>query len=140
MFLMWTLCLYSIHILAHRVPLLRTLHRDHHAHIRVSNNSKWHWSNLLLFNDTWTSTADLWCTEVIPTLIFSAITGHWWISVFYYLWAALLQEALEHNPNNNWYPFTAGKWHLVHHQNSTKNYGLFIPLWDKLFKTEKHVT
>jgi sterol desaturase/sphingolipid hydroxylase (fatty acid hydroxylase superfamily) len=81
---------------------------------------------------------DLWITEVVPTLIFSWITGHWWLSVFYYVWAAFIQEVIEHNPNFNIYPLlTSGQWHLVHHKQSDKNFGLFVPIWDIVFRTYK---
>jgi sterol desaturase/sphingolipid hydroxylase (fatty acid hydroxylase superfamily) len=69
-------------------------------------------------------------------LIFSYITGHWWIFVFYYCWAAFIQEIIEHDPEINWYPFTSGRWHLLHHRNFEKNYGLFHPVWDRIFQTE----
>jgi sterol desaturase/sphingolipid hydroxylase (fatty acid hydroxylase superfamily) len=58
--------------------------------------------------------------------------------VFYYFWAVLIQERIEHNPNFDIYPIlTSGKWHLIHHSNYDKNYGVFISLWDKIFKTYK---
>jgi len=139
-FLLWTLILYVIHRIVHKTPVLNKIHLDHHSYItkriKEGNLTKWHWSNLFLFNDTWTSTLDLWITEVIPTLIFSLITGQWWISIFYYVWAAFIQESIEHNPNINLYPLTSGRWHLKHHQNPKRNYGLFHPFWDRLFNTE----
>jgi sterol desaturase/sphingolipid hydroxylase (fatty acid hydroxylase superfamily) len=91
-----------------------------------------------LFNDDWPSTKDLWTTEVIPTLIFSWITGQWWISVFYYIWAAFIQETVEHNANINLPILTSGQWHLMHHRFKC-NYGLFTPIWDIVFKTYKKV-
>jgi Delta7-sterol 5-desaturase len=134
-FLIWTFLLYWVHRAAHKAPLIKHLHRDHHKYINTHSTS-WHWNNLFLFNDTWKSTADLWVTEVIPTLIFSYITGAWWISVFYYLWAALLQERIEHNSEFSIYPLlTSGKWHLIHHRNTKLNFGLFFPVWDMLFGT-----
>jgi len=33
-----------------------------------------------------------------------------------------------------------GKWHLIHHKHSKYNYGLFVPIWDILFKTYKSLT
>jgi sterol desaturase/sphingolipid hydroxylase (fatty acid hydroxylase superfamily) len=139
-FLAWTFYLYWIHRVCHKVPFVKTAHQDHHKFINLHGKTSWHWNNLLLFNDTWTSTIDLWITEVMPTLLFSYITGHWWLSVFYYLWAALIQEVVEHNPKFNLYPvLTSGKWHLVHHRDSTKNFGLFIPVWDILFGTMKPI-
>lgn len=93
---------------------------------------------MFLFNDTWMSTLDLWITEVIPTLIFSLVTGYWWISVFYYLWAAFVQEIIEHNPKFDVFPLlTSGRWHLIHHHNTSVNYGLFTPVWDIAFGTYK---
>lgn len=137
-FLVWTLVLYVIHRLGHIIPVIRRWHLDHHAYVN-KNSTGWHWSNLFLYNDTWISTLDLWVTEVIPTILFSAITGQWWILIFYYLWAALLQEAIEHNKSINLPILTHGRWHLIHHSNVKYNFGLFFPIWDIIFKTYKHV-
>jgi sterol desaturase/sphingolipid hydroxylase (fatty acid hydroxylase superfamily) len=142
-FIIWTLYLYAIHRVIHHIglqffPVAFNAHADHHRYINTHEQTTWHWSNLFLFNDTWTSTLDLWITEVIPTLIFSLVTGHWWVSVFYYLWAAFVQEIVEHNPKFDLYPFlTSGKWHLIHHRNTSVNYGLFLPIWDIMFGTFK---
>lgn len=137
LFFLWTLLLYIVHRLMHEIPILRNIHLDHHRYIiKNLGNTSWHWNNLFLYNDTWISTLDLWITEVVPTLIFSYITGHWWIFAFYYCWAAFIQEIIEHNPKINWYPFTSGRWHLIHHRNFKKNYGLFHPVWDRIFQTE----
>ena len=140
-FLFWTLILYWIHRIGHHVPVVRVFHRDHHKFIstNIRRNQPpitWHWSNLFLFNDTWKSTIDLWITEVIPSLLYSWITGQWWIVIFYYFWAAFVQERIEHDPSFDIYPFlTSGKSHLVHHKNPNTNYGLFFSLWDKVFGT-----
>lgn len=129
--------LYWIHRLGHCVPSIRNIHMHHHRFI-LSHNTNWHWTNLFLFNDDWVSTLDLWMTEVIPTILFSLITGQWWISIFYYIWAALLQETIEHKKDFNIPVLTSGKWHLIHHH-SAKNYGLFIPIWDIIFGTYNRV-
>jgi sterol desaturase/sphingolipid hydroxylase (fatty acid hydroxylase superfamily) len=139
-FLLWTFCLYWIHRIGHRTPLVKDLHLSHHAFINRNGKSGWHWNNLFLFNDNWSSTLDLWITEVIPTIVFSLMTGYWFISILYYAWAAFLQEELEHNPSVSMYPFTSGQWHLAHHQNASRNFGLFIPLWDKVFNTERRIS
>jgi sterol desaturase/sphingolipid hydroxylase (fatty acid hydroxylase superfamily) len=138
-FLLWTLYLYWIHRILHSIPsFARDAHLDHHRFINIHGKTTWHWNNLFLFNDTWTSTMDLWITEVVPTVIFSYVTGYWWLSVFYYVWAAFIQEVIEHNPKFNIYPLlTSGQWHLVHHKQSDKNFGLFVPIWDIIFRTYK---
>lgn len=138
-FLLWTFTLYWIHRIGHKTPFVKNWHWDHHSYIVKNGSPGWHWNNLFLFNDTWTSTLDLYVTEVIPTLLFSLITGEWWISVFYYVWAAFFQERFEHNDNIDVSLFSTGKWHLIHHKHPTKNYGLFFPIWDIIFKTYKHV-
>ena len=136
-FLAWTFMLYWIHRAAHYTPVLMQWHFHHHRYInQQGSKSKWQINNLMLFNDDWPSTLDLWASEVVPTLIFSWITGAWWIAVLYYTWAAFFQELLEHRSKLNWYPFTAGEWHLAHHQNPHRNFGLFIPIWDNIFRTE----
>lgn len=138
-FFSWTFVLYWIHRLGHKTPFVKKWHWDHHSFIVKNGAQGWHWNNLFLFNDTWTSTLDLYVTEVIPTLLFSWITGQWWIAVFYYIWAAFFQERLEHNKNIDVPVFTSGRWHLIHHRQSNKNYGLFLPVWDILFGTYKRV-
>jgi sterol desaturase/sphingolipid hydroxylase (fatty acid hydroxylase superfamily) len=140
-FLIWLLLLYIIHRAVHHLPILKIIHYDHHRYISHFKGNNWHWTNLLLYNDTWLSTVDLWITEVVPTLLFCFITEQWWISLFYYCWAAFLQEVIEHNPKINLYPFlTSGKWHLEHHQSSKCNFGLLFPIFDILFSTNKYNT
>lgn len=136
-FFLWTLMLYWIHRIGHETPIVRGFHLDHHRHI-LSNHTTWHWNNLFLVNDNLRGTIDLWLTEVIPTLVFSCVTGEYWIFVFYYLWAALIQETIEHNKDFDLPLLTSGKWHLIHHR-SNYNYGLFFPVWDILFGTYKRV-
>lgn len=137
-FLVWTFMLYWIHRLGHKIPGIKQIHWHHHKFVNT-NLTGWKWNNLFLFNDTWISTADLWITEVIPTIIFCFLTGQWWIFIFYYLWAALIQERVEHNPNINFPFMTCGKWHRLHHRIHNKNYGLFFPQWDILFGSYRKV-
>jgi sterol desaturase/sphingolipid hydroxylase (fatty acid hydroxylase superfamily) len=138
-FLSWTFLLYFIHRIAHGFKW--SCHMDHHKFILDHSVTSWKWNNLLLFNDTWLSTLDLWVTEVLPTIVFCMITGIWEIAVFYYLWASLIQEIVEHNPNFNIFPFlTSGRWHLLHHTDDKVNFGLFIPVWDLMFDTYRRLS
>jgi sterol desaturase/sphingolipid hydroxylase (fatty acid hydroxylase superfamily) len=136
-FLLWTFIIYWIHRLGHNIPVLRKFHLEHHKFIR-NNQPTWHWNNIFLFNDNWPSTIDYWLTEVIPTAIFVLITEQWWIGIGFYLYAALIQERLEHNRTFNLYPlYTSGQWHMLHHTSYPCNFGIITPLWDILFKTSK---
>lgn len=135
-FFAWTFLLYWIHRLVHKIKILNKYHFHHHRFIN-SNSTSWHVNNLVLFNDDFKSTVDLWITEVIPTVIFSFITGQWWILGFYYVWASIFQENLEHRKNLNLPLLTCGKWHLIHHKAVDKNFGLFFPIWDIVFKTNR---
>jgi sterol desaturase/sphingolipid hydroxylase (fatty acid hydroxylase superfamily) len=138
LFLLWTLLIYWMHRLAHVLPVMSHFHMDHHRQVTDETITGLHWKNVFLWFDTFESTADQWLTEVIPTILFAWITGHWWIAAFYYVWAAFIQEAIEHNPKFNLYPFlTSGKWHLIHHEDPDKNYGVFFPIWDMMFGTYK---
>lgn len=147
LFLFWTLYLYLIHRWIHvyalkYFPLAFDAHMDHHRYVDVHRDKiKFHWKNIFLCMDTWKSSLDVWITEVIPTILFCMLTHQWWIFVFYYLWAVLLQENLEHNEQINCYPIlSTGLWHLAHHKNPDYNYGLFLPLWDELFHTNQGLT
>ena len=133
-FFLWTFCLYWLHRLGHKMPIVKDFHFDHHRFI-LKNDVDWHWNNLFLINDNLKSTIDLWLTEVIPTLIISLVLGAWWLSIFYYIWAATIQERIEHRSTFDLPFLTSGKWHLIHHTNPKANYGLFFPIWDVLFGT-----
>lgn len=134
-FLLWTLVIYVIHRLAHVLPLLKEIHHEHHKYITKNVAPTWHWSNIFLFQDTWCSTVDVWLTEILPTVIFCTITGQWWIAVFFYIWSAVIQETIEHNPNFDFLFFTSGRWHLIHHKKGVYNYGIFHSGWDRIFGT-----
>lgn len=137
-FFVWTLIIYWIHRLCHNVPALSYFHKEHHKYVTKNPNINWHWSNVFLFNDNWPSTIDYWLTEVIPTLIFSMITGQWWIAVLFYLYAATIQERVEHSRYFNAYPFyTSGQWHLLHHTSRPCNYGIITPFWDWVFGSNR---
>jgi len=93
--------------------------------------------NIFIWVDSWKSTADQWITEVIPTILISYISGHWWLIIFYWFWSAFVQEAIEHNNNFNIKILTSGKWHLLHHEDDKVNFGVFTSVWDRLFGTYK---
>lgn len=133
-FFSWTLLLYWIHRLIHFTPGLQKIHWGHHEYV-TEQQPKWMWQNILLYSDDWIGTADLFITEVIPTLVFCYLTNQWWILVWYYIWTAFIQERVEHNPNVNIWPFSSGKWHLIHHKDHTKNYGIYFKIWDVIFGT-----
>lgn len=136
-FFAWTFILYWVHRFAHKVksPVMKT-HWEHHK-VVLTQEIKWMWPMIFLWQEGWKATLDIIYTEAIPTIIFCAITGQWWILVWWYIWTAFIQEHIEHNPNFNIYPFSAGKTHLVHHRNSNYNYSLFFPIWDIVFGTYK---
>ena len=137
-FFFWTLVIYVMHILAHKIPFLMYFHADHHIQIYRNNYGKWKWSNLFIWIDTWKTTGDQWLTEVIPTFIFAWITGAWWIFIAYWIWSATFQELIEHNTSIDFYPLeVSGKWHMVHHTYPNKNYGIIHPFWDIIFGTDK---
>ena len=139
-FLLWTFVVYWIHRLAHELPFVRDYHLDHHNQITNHTTQGPNWKNIFLWSDSWKSTVDMWLTEVIPAIIISLITGHWWLIIAYYVWAVCIQEIVEHHEKIDLYPvLTSGKWHLIHHDDSTKNYGLFVPIWDIIFGTWKSV-
>jgi sterol desaturase/sphingolipid hydroxylase (fatty acid hydroxylase superfamily) len=137
----WTFMMYWIHRAAHVVPWMQRWHVHHHAHVMQTvlrsdpDVMTWKWNNIFLYNDTWDSTVDFWITDVIPTVLFVLITGQLWFGIAYYLYSALLQERVEHNPRFSYYPFTPGQWHLDHHSTATQNYGIWFPVWDIVFGT-----
>ena len=132
----WTFTVYWMHRLAHAWSFMNQFHTDHHNQVNEETIQGFNWKNIFLWFDSWKSTVDQWLTEIIPTIIICLVTDQWWLFAAYYIWAAFIQENIEHNEKINLYPFlTSGKWHLVHHQDATKNYGVFFPIWDIIFGT-----
>jgi sterol desaturase/sphingolipid hydroxylase (fatty acid hydroxylase superfamily) len=136
-FLFWTFILYWSHRAAHKISWIKKIHNRHHVLIDQNFDITTRWYNVFLISHIKEDTYDLWVTEVIPTIIFSLITEQYWILAFYYIWAAFFQETIEHKKNLNLYFLTSGKWHLIHHQTSNKNFGIFFPIWDIIFKTNQ---
>jgi sterol desaturase/sphingolipid hydroxylase (fatty acid hydroxylase superfamily) len=139
-FVFWIFTLYYVHRMFHKLSFLKKIHWAHHQYIFNKKGNLWNWKILFLYNDDIPSTIDTWLSEVVPTLFICWITGHWWLFLFFYIWAAFIQELIEHNPKINLYPYlTSGKWHLEHHKNWRCNYGLFTPIFDIVFNTNKNV-
>ena len=132
----WSFVLYVCHRLGHSVSFLWYYHKDHHIQVSSLTNKGYHWSNYFLFFDTWKSTLDQWLIEIIPTILLSLLFKDFTLCILYYIWAVFIQERIEHNSNFNIYPIlTSGKWHLEHHGDYSKNYGVFTPIWDIFFQT-----
>ena len=142
-YLIWTFFIYWLHRIVHVTEWTNYYHSDHHRYItenwnnELENPTGWNWTDVFLIEDTWKSTVDLWLTEVIPTILYSSITGQWWILVMYWLWSSMIDEVIEHNPKFNVPFIAAGKWHLSHHIRDSVNFGLHTPLWDVIFRTNK---
>ena len=135
-FFAWTFMLYWIHRLAHVWKPFKKIHWVHHKAV-WNMELKWIWPHIFLWQEDLGSTLDLMFTEGIPTVIFCAITGQWWILVWWYIWSAFIQEHVEHNPKFSALPLSAGKTHLVHHKDWRYNYSLYFPVWDIVFGTYK---
>ncbi len=139
-FSLWTFVVYVMHRLAHSFSFLHYFHKDHHEQVTSQKIKGLHWTNCFLFFDNWKSTIDQWITEIIPAIIISYIFDQYILFFAYYIWAAFVQEFVEHNSKINFFPWlTSGKWHLIHHEYETKNFGVITWVWDRLFKTYAHI-
>lgn len=130
---------YWIHRITHMNEFLNSFHKRHHENVTSEIvGQSWDWKQIFIWIDDLESTIDQWLMEVIPTIIFCWVFNQWWLLVFYWIWAAFVQERVEHNSKLNLYPFiTSGRWHLVHHKEHEKNFGVFFPIWDIVFGTNE---
>lgn len=132
---LWTLLLWSMHFLSHHTQFLWKFHLAHHEEV-LNGIGNPDWRNLFLWFNTFEVTMDQWLIEVIPTLVLAYAFNAYWLIMFYYVWAACIQESIRHNPEFNLMPFlVSGKYHLIHHRNSSKNFGVYTPIWDMLLGT-----
>jgi len=138
-FFLWTLLLYGVHRLVHILPYIKKIHNEHHRY--VMRNKDWYikWEDLYLSRGNNKVTVDLWITEVIPTLLFCAVTGHWWIFGLYYGWSAFYEKTTKYNRDVDVFLVTWGMWTLTHYRRTTLNFGGIFSLWDMIFKTNRGI-
>lgn len=140
--LAWTALAYGIHRLAHhsaRWNRLALAHRAHHHPAYLLRPRPLRWHHLLFWFDTPAETLDVWFTLTLPALLVAALfpaQGPVLLG-FHYLYEVLLSDGrFDHNPAIDG-PITrvlaCGSYHLEHHRNPARHYGLILTLWDHVF-------
>lgn len=139
-FLLFSFVVYWTHRIAHNTKFLWYFHKAHHS-ILYAGDYEFSWWNLVGWFNDWQATVDQWVTEIIPLLIMIYIwPGAWPIAVLYYLDGFILAEGItDHNPRINIPGLAMGRYHLMHHQNTTVNYDQYFRLWDTIFGTKRDV-
>ncbi len=142
--LAWTALGYGIHRLAHHGagwnPLAR-LHCAHHAPRYLSEPRPLRWHHLLFWFDTREETLDVWFTLTLPALLIAALLPAQGPALLglHYLYEVLLSDGrFDHNPAITG-PITrvlaCGTYHLEHHRDPRRHFGLIVTLWDHIFGT-----
>ncbi|KEF40614.1 MAG: hypothetical protein ER33_16080 [Cyanobium sp. CACIAM 14] len=140
--LAWTGMAYGIHRLAHhsgRWNLLNRLHRAHHHPDYLNHQRSFRWHHFLLCFGSLEETLDVWITLTLPALLLSCLVpSHAPLMLgFHYLYEIFLSDdRLDHNPSlrggvTRW--FAWGQYHLEHHRQPTKHFGLILTFWDVIF-------
>ncbi len=148
-FLLWTFCIYWLHRLSHIHHKRNPLWKIHQAHHRIkyfqlrpyeppSLGSYFFW-----LGDFKTS-FDVFLVMTVPLLIISYFFPQYGIGllIFHYFYEVFGSEAvLDHNPRIEGkitHYFAWGSYHLYHHVDLKKNYGLMTTFWDHVFGTAVH--
>jgi sterol desaturase/sphingolipid hydroxylase (fatty acid hydroxylase superfamily) len=143
-FLLWLLLAYGIHRLAHwsaRWNYLQRWHTVHHHPYYLLRAQRFRWYHLLLCFGSPAETLDLWFTLTLPLLLLCPLfpAQGLVLLVMHYLYEIFFSDArLDHNPNLYGLltrVFAWGDYHLRHHRNPSRNYGLIITFWDRIFST-----
>ncbi len=144
---LWTFVIYWLHRWSHvhhRLNPLWWIHRAHHAepYLREDSHPKWPTLGQFLF---WLGgfrlSLDVVLVMTLPLLVIAWLWPKYAVPLllFHYFYEVFLSESvLDHNPRitnrlTRW--FAWGDFHLHHHVNLKKNYGLMLGLWDFLFGT-----
>jgi sterol desaturase/sphingolipid hydroxylase (fatty acid hydroxylase superfamily) len=151
-FALWTFVIYWLHRFSHihhrRNPLW-WIHRPHHAepYLRQDSHPSWpQFGQYLFWLGGWRLSLDVVLVMTLPLLVIAWIWPEYGIPllVFHYLYEVFLSESvLDHNPRlqgklTHW--FAWGDFHLHHHVNLKRNFGLMVCFWDWLFGTIEHPT
>jgi hypothetical protein len=141
-FMVWLGMAYGIHRLAHwSVPwnLLHRLHSVHHQPGYLRRARRLRWQHFLLCFGSVSETLDIWFTLTLPLLVISLVlpVQGALLLVFHYLYEIFCSDSqLDHNPSLSG-PLTRvfawGDYHLRHHSNPSRNFGLILTFWDRLF-------
>ena len=139
--LAWTGLAYGIHRLAHhraRWNRLERLHRVHHGPTYLEVRRSLHWHHFLLCFGSPQETLDIWFTLTLPALALAPLFPDQapWLLGFHYLYEIFLSdERLDHNPRlcgSLTRYFAWGDYHLEHHRDPSRHFGLILTLWDGL--------
>jgi sterol desaturase/sphingolipid hydroxylase (fatty acid hydroxylase superfamily) len=144
--LAWLALAYGIHRLAHwPAPgnRLYRWHRAHHAQAYLAASRRLCWHHLLLCFGSVSETLDIWITLTLPLLLIAWLLPQQGavLLLFHYLYEILFSDQrLDHNPSIHG-PLTRvfawGQYHLRHHADPRRNFGLILTLWDHVFATAR---
>ena len=143
-FMAWTFSMYWLHRLSHihsKYNPLWKIHTSHHKvpYIPFQGKVKMCWSQLIFWHGTWQATMDIYMVATAPIVILTiAFPSYGWpVLLFHFFYEVFLSGlALDHNiritgPITRF--FAWGNYHLYHHVELNKNYGLVITFWDYVF-------
>ena len=127
-FLQW-----SVHNALHRVPVLWTFHKVHHAITTMDfvGNFRFHWTEIVVYKTA----------QWLPLALLGAPgKAVFWVAVFSTFWGDLNHANLNVGLGPLGYVFNNPRMHLWHHDASdeggvAKNFGIVFSLWDFLFGT-----
>ena len=142
--LVWLWMAYGIHRLAHCPGAWNRLHRWHRVHHSpgyLEEPRRFRWHHALLCFGSVQETLDIWVTLTLPLLLVAL-----WLPqqgavllLFHYVYEILFSDQrLDHNPRIRG-PLTRvfawGQYHLRHHADPRRNFGLLLTVWDHVFAT-----
>lgn len=144
-FMLWTLCSYWIHRIAHIPHKKNILFKVHQAHHMVQYGESYmpSWGSFFFWFGSWKASLDVWISLTLPVVIIAIIDPVPGITllIFHYVYEVFFSSnVLDHNPKIKGMVtriFAIGQYHLQHHRVQRWNYSFFITLWDHVFRTVK---
>ena len=142
--LLWTGMAYIIHRLAHwrgSCSILYRLHAVHHGPRYAGGSGQLRWHHFLLCFGSPAETLDIWITLTLPALLICLVLPMQGLLLFmfHYFYEIFCSDGqLDHNPNLSGpitRTFAWGDYHLRHHRDPSRNYGLILTVWDYVFST-----
>lgn len=126
--------IYWQHLLFHKVGFLWRLHRVHHSDIEFDSTTALRFHTLEIYISFFIKALSIWTFGIDPiaVVIFEIVLN---FSAMFNHGNFQLPKVLE---NLNWLVVTPGM-HRIHHSVDVKerdtNYGFFLSIWDRLFRT-----
>lgn len=131
LFLVIDFIMFILHLIIHKTMLYLFLHQGHHQHESMNEISLYVMNPLEALGFGLILIALLILKQVTIPALLTFLFINWLLGV-------LAHSGIEPSKGKLGNYFCMNRFHQIHHESPTSNYGFYTPFWDMIFKTRKY--